>query len=270
MYNTGSISGQDNDTDMSNNISSVPVTFMGIPPTAPATGDLIIQKTVDSPVPQTGDTVIYTINYINSGSNTITGISIVDPLPSGLNYASAIPAPDTISGQTLTWNIGTMTGNTSGSISINATIDNSVTSGAVISNSATISGTITDLDSSSNTSTVNITVIGGIPPAVDPVIPIIPDTHSIGFAGGGMGVGSVPPGDATPNPVVDTPIYGAAPLFASGCIYHDGNFELYKTSLRDIQGTIFQPAVDLLLDHCVIQGYGNGGKVFAPYAYIQW
>jgi len=78
--------------------------------------DLYSNKVIDKPVVASGDIVTYTINYGNSGQIAAPNWSLVDSLPSGLQYVSGsltilsginigqpVVTSTTASGQVLTW-----------------------------------------------------------------------------------------------------------------------------------------------------------------------
>lgn len=55
-----------------------------------------------------GTTFRYTLAYGNAGSQVADGVTLIDTLPAGLSYVAASPAPSSVSGQTLTWSLGTL------------------------------------------------------------------------------------------------------------------------------------------------------------------
>ena len=84
-----------------------------------------------------GDTLTYPLSYTNlAGNPDVTGVTIVDMLPSEVAYQSCTGG-GTQSGNTVTWNIGTVAGGTSGSVTLTATV-NAGTEGTTITNTATI------------------------------------------------------------------------------------------------------------------------------------
>lgn len=48
----------------------------------------------------------YTITYANISDATATGVVVTDFLPAGVTFVSAVPAPASVTGSTLTWTIG--------------------------------------------------------------------------------------------------------------------------------------------------------------------
>ena len=53
-----------------------------------------------------GEDISYRILVQNSGAVTAPGVTLTDALPNGTTYKSAQPAPDSVSSQVLTWDLG--------------------------------------------------------------------------------------------------------------------------------------------------------------------
>ncbi len=106
-----------------------------------------------------GDTIVYTINYGNSGQATATGVVVTDELPDNVTYVSATPAPTSSSGRTYAWNVADLPVGGTGSIQVTVTANTDLLPGAVILNHARISATQTDYDPSDNEATDSDTVI---------------------------------------------------------------------------------------------------------------
>jgi uncharacterized repeat protein (TIGR01451 family) len=79
---------------------------------------LTSSKAVSTPIPRAGDRVTYTISYGNSGNGEATNVSISDLLDSRLRFVTgaASPAPDSISGQRILWNLGPVPAGQSGAL----------------------------------------------------------------------------------------------------------------------------------------------------------
>ena len=77
-----------------------------------------------------------------------------DNLDPGLTYVSATPAPDSISGQQLTWNLGTLNPGDSGTITVTA--DVIAPPGSILNNFATIDSDQTPPQTDTQTTIVRI------------------------------------------------------------------------------------------------------------------
>ena len=111
-----------------------------------------VTKTVDKATAVPGvDSLVYTIGYSNPSAVAIPNVTITDTLPAGLTYVSAVPAPSSIAGQTLTWNIGTIAAGASGTITVNVNTTSGMTASS-ITNTATLSNPATaDVSASATT-----------------------------------------------------------------------------------------------------------------------
>ncbi len=124
--------------------------------------DLVITK-ADAPDPATpGSTLAYTLTVTNNGPSDATGVTVTDPLPTGLTFASGTATGGgTVSanGQTVTANLGTLAPNASRTITINATIAG--TQRGTLSNTATVTATnanTQELNIANNSATQNTTL----------------------------------------------------------------------------------------------------------------
>lgn len=106
-----------------------------------------------------GGDISYTLSYGNNGTAAADSVSIVDTLPAGTSYVSANPAPASVSGNTVSWNAGTVGVNSSGTISLVARASTSLAGSTVLGNTVTI-GTSTPGDNpGDNTGTSSTTVV---------------------------------------------------------------------------------------------------------------
>jgi hypothetical protein len=90
-------------------------------------------------------------------------VVVRDTLPAGLTFVSATLAPSSVSGQTLTWNLGTLNVNQSGTIVIRTRVA-AGTGGSNVDNTATIQTSTPGDDPSDNSSTTSTYVIPPPPP----------------------------------------------------------------------------------------------------------
>ena len=72
--------------------------------------DLKLTKVASNPTPTAGGPVSYTLTLINNGPSPATGVTLTDPLPSGLSFlsASASQGSCSASGQTVACQLGTL------------------------------------------------------------------------------------------------------------------------------------------------------------------
>jgi uncharacterized repeat protein (TIGR01451 family) len=123
--------------------------------------DIAVNKSVDNPEPDPGDTVTYTVTATNNGVDTSTDVQVTDVVPAGLTFTSAWTTQGTYASGTGVWDIGTLANGASGTLAITATVD-AGTAGTTQTNTATGSSDQADPDPSNNSDGANITV-----PAVD-------------------------------------------------------------------------------------------------------
>jgi uncharacterized repeat protein (TIGR01451 family) len=79
---------------------------------SPQEADLRMEKTVNNPTPNVGDTVTFTITVYNDGPDTATNITVEDVIPNGYTYVAASIAGgdsrDDTGAPTLTWTINSL------------------------------------------------------------------------------------------------------------------------------------------------------------------
>jgi len=85
------------------------------------TVELLIAQSADKMTPAVGDPVVLTLTVGNAGALPATGVTVVDPLPSGLNLVSATASQgsyDAVSGY---WNVGALGVGASANLTLNVT-----------------------------------------------------------------------------------------------------------------------------------------------------
>ncbi|MBC8076956.1 MAG: DUF11 domain-containing protein, partial [Chloroflexales bacterium] len=105
-----------------------------------------------------GRTVTYQLGYghRNSSQANVSGVIVQDTLPTGLTFVSASPPPSSVSGQTLTWNIGDLALTTIGEIVVTALVAADAPSS--VTNVATITIPPTDPTPANNTSQLTTSI----------------------------------------------------------------------------------------------------------------
>ena len=83
-----------------------------------------------------GDTISYTMSYKNGNPTDVTGVTLVDKVPAEVTVTDT--GGGTQSGNTVTWDIGTLTTGQSGSKTLTVTVKAGTAAGTVIDNAATI------------------------------------------------------------------------------------------------------------------------------------
>jgi len=103
-----------------------------------------------------GNPLTYTLGYQVVGTTIAANVIITDTLPSGITFVSASPPPTSASGQTLVWNLGSVSPGTIGSITLQTTVTPSAAN--TVTNSVQISTTTDGDDPTNNTATVTTTI----------------------------------------------------------------------------------------------------------------
>lgn len=112
-----------------------------------------------------GDMIIYQIRYRNTGGGSALDSSISDDLPVGVSLISANPAPSALTGQHLSWNLGTLAPNAQGSISLLVVIH--PLAPASLINEAVIATSSLGDDPTDNRSSASTSIIFPPTPTVD-------------------------------------------------------------------------------------------------------
>ncbi len=115
--------------------------------TYPCSSDLSITKT-DSPDPvNAGETLTYTITVTNNGPNNADNVTVTDNLPSDVSYQSDT-CGGSVSGQTWTWNVGSL--NSGDSQTCQITVQVSSSASGVLNNMVNVSSSTPDPNSNNN------------------------------------------------------------------------------------------------------------------------
>jgi large repetitive protein len=161
LTNTATVTVSEPETDLSNNQSSTTVTINST--------DLRVEKVVNNPAPNTGDSLIYTVTVTNLGPGIASGIQITDNLNaiSGITYVSDNSAASATSYDSATgiWTLTGITLNAGQSRSLNITATVNAGAGSLpqpIVNTASLTDVDqTDSNSSNNSDTASFAV-GGV------------------------------------------------------------------------------------------------------------
>jgi uncharacterized repeat protein (TIGR01451 family) len=149
-----------NSCDDSSAAAGATITVKAATVTTPPVADIAITKTVDNATPHVGDTVHYSLNVVDNGPASTTGVVATDVLPSGLTFVSATPSAGTsYASSTGTWTIGALSASSTVTLAIAATV-NAGTASTTITNTGTVteSASTTDPNLANNSSSVSIFV----------------------------------------------------------------------------------------------------------------
>jgi len=170
--------------------------------TAIATADLAVSKTVDDPVPNEGDTIVYTITVSNGGPDDATGVVLTDTLPTGVTYAAYSTSQGGYDSGSGRWTVGGLSNGSVATLTLMATVDTG-TAGQTITNTTDgLSADQADPNTGNNADSATITVQSadlGVSKGVDNSTPNEGDTivYTITVSNGG-------PDDVTGVVLTDT------------------------------------------------------------------
>ena len=103
------------DPKSSNNTAGV--TLSGEP-----SADIQVHKTVDTPLPNVGSVVTFTVTATNAGPSPATGVQITDALPAGLLLGTATPSQGTYTAATGVWDLGALAVGASATLTLPAAV----------------------------------------------------------------------------------------------------------------------------------------------------
>ncbi|MFH6958147.1 gliding motility-associated C-terminal domain-containing protein [Flavobacterium aquidurense] len=115
--------------------------------------DLAITKQINNPTPNVGTNVQFTIEVVNNGPSTATGVVATDLLPSGYTFVSATIGTGTYTNGSGRWAIGSLVNGGRTTLTILARVNAT----GNYTNTATVTNTVTDTNLANNTSSVSST-----------------------------------------------------------------------------------------------------------------
>ncbi|MGA2254372.1 MAG: SdrD B-like domain-containing protein, partial [Thermoguttaceae bacterium] len=165
ITNTVTVTSDVSDPNLSNNTSTV-TTQVG------QSADLALVKTAAPNPVKAGQQLTYTLTATDNGPSNATGVTIIDTLPAGTTYISASgQGVPTISGQTLTLNIGNLAAGASATTTV--VVDVASTASGTITNTAVVSGNQSDPNLANNTASVSTQIDVPIIPAATADLAIV-------------------------------------------------------------------------------------------------
>ncbi|MDI6791778.1 MAG: right-handed parallel beta-helix repeat-containing protein, partial [bacterium] len=156
IVNTATITDDGSDLDPTNNSGTDTDSVFAQP-------DVIItSKTDGTATVSPGDTLTYTITYQNTGEIGATSVVITDTIPTNTTFSSA-SGGGTLSGDTVTWTIGTLEVDGPHQITLTVVVNDPLPGGTKIVNTATIGDDGSDSDPTNNSQTDTDTVVAPQP-----------------------------------------------------------------------------------------------------------
>lgn len=159
LYEINKVTGVgSNGRDIDNGDDYESVDCFAFSPTV--TADLAVGKTVDDSTPAEGGTVNYTVTVTNAGTGPATVVQLMDLLPSGVTFVSAIPTQGTYNATTGDWYVGTIAVGSNASLVLQVLVDFG-TGGTTITNTASVEFlSQNDPNPGNNVATVDINPLG--------------------------------------------------------------------------------------------------------------
>jgi uncharacterized repeat protein (TIGR01451 family) len=124
------------------------------------------------------------IRYANRGAVPITGVVLKYRFLSGLTVLSTTTATYSVSGNVITWNLGTLPAYTSGTKLVNLQVPTSLALGTAVIDSVWIEPAGGDCDQSNNSATYNDTCVGSYDPndkAASPANDMAPSVKTLDY-----------------------------------------------------------------------------------------
>ncbi len=150
----GTVSASTPLVTLTNNVSAVGTDPINLNVTANSSANVtiyyanvsIIKLNQTALQPSPGGIVQFNMTATNTGNVTLSPTQMIDVLPAGLTFSSASVAPDSVAGQTVTWNdLGSLGPGVSAVVYLNATVDagtvNASAPAVTLANCANTTGT---------------------------------------------------------------------------------------------------------------------------------
>ncbi|MEM7391883.1 MAG: DUF2341 domain-containing protein, partial [Verrucomicrobiota bacterium] len=142
VTNFAAVGTDDTDTNLVNNVTNL-ASVVDL-------NDLAIVKTVNQTNLSASTNLVYTITITNRGPFDLTTIQVTDMLPAGVVYLSALPAPSTVTSNSLVFDIARLDAGTTTGVTVNVGVSDSVTGLALTNQASVVTSDQTELDLTNN------------------------------------------------------------------------------------------------------------------------
>jgi uncharacterized repeat protein (TIGR01451 family) len=132
--------------------------------------DLSVRKslTANSPAPQPGAYIVYQIDVRNQGYFTMPDVTLIDQLPAEVIFVDSTPAPTSINGQALTWDLGDIAGYSAAApVRVRVRIPATTPHGTLITNQVNVSADQADTNPGNNGYALTLEVRDDVDLAID-------------------------------------------------------------------------------------------------------
>ena len=158
LTNTAFVQSERQDPVPENNLASAEVTVLPSTPLA----DVQLEKQDPAGVSNAGGLITYTLRVYNAGPSAAANVVVTDPLPAGLTYVAAQPAPTGGSPAAPAWLFGAMPAGALAYVTLVVRSDAQALAGLLIRNTASVTTTTQDPVPQNNAATAESQVFGAV------------------------------------------------------------------------------------------------------------
>jgi uncharacterized repeat protein (TIGR01451 family) len=204
LSNTASVQSPTNDSDVNNNTATQTANRS-------SSSDLSLLKTVSTTNPVLGQNITYNLKLSNAGISDASTVTVLEQLPTGLEFVSSNPSVGGYDDATGIWSVPNIAAGTSQNLSIVAKV---ISLGSITNTASITASGSSDPDPTNNSSSVTI---GGIAPDLG-----IAKSHVGDFTRGANGTYTIAvtnlgsSASSAPVTVTDVLPVGLTPTSASG------------------------------------------------------
>lgn len=188
-----------------------------------------------------GGALTYTISYRNNGPSVAEDVVITDTLPTGTQFVRASPPPTSNSGSQLTFMIGSLPPDHSGSINVQVSVLNTINTGTVLTNIVQATTASAETNTANNSASFNTTIgTGNQAPTVNATMTasLVADSTPLGAS----------PGDVIEYTVTITNAGSGPVTGVTFSLTPDPNTVLIEDSITTSKGTVHTQQSQVQID----------------------